>query len=190
MTTETRVITDSKALSAMSHPQRRRLLDALVVDGPSTVSMLSARVGQAAGNVSHHMKVLAAAELVAEAPDLARDRRERWWRVADKQRHWSSTTFADDPSAVVVADAAASLNLEHHMDKVRAWNANRESDRAGWTESVFSADAWLRLTPEELGALSDEVVEVFRRWRDRALPDDGAQRDPVFVFAHGVPAQP
>jgi DNA-binding transcriptional ArsR family regulator len=190
MEPQTREITDSKALSAMSHPVRRRLLDALTVDGPSTVSMLSERTGQAAGNVSHHIKVLAAAELVEEAPELARDRRERWWRNADSRRRWSTKSFDEDPAAAVVADAALSLVLEHHMDKVRTWNANRESDDRGWTDAAFSADTWLRLTPGELAQVSVELVDLLRRWHDREVPDDGAEREPVFVFAHGVPAAP
>jgi DNA-binding transcriptional ArsR family regulator len=190
MEPETRVITDSKVLSAMSHPVRRRLLDALTVDGASTVSMLAERTGQAVGNISHHIKVLAAAELVEEAPELARDRREHWWREADARRRWSTTSFDDDPAAAVVADAALSLGLEHHVEKVRAWNAARENDSGGWTDAAFSTDTWLRLTPGELAQLSDELTALLRRWHDRTTPDDGAERDPVFVFAHGVPAAP
>jgi DNA-binding transcriptional ArsR family regulator len=185
-----RVITDSKALSAMSHPVRRRLLDALTVDGPSTVSMLSERIGQAAGNVSHHMKVLAAAELVEEAPELARDRRERWWRTVATRMRWSTSSFDHDPAAAVVADAALSLGLEHHAAKVRAWNARRESDERGWTDASFSTETWLHLTPAELGELSEELTALLRRWQGRAVLEDGEEREPVFVFAHGVPASP
>jgi DNA-binding transcriptional ArsR family regulator len=105
-TEASRTITDSRVLAAMAHPLRRRLLDALKVDGPSTASMLANRTGQAIGNVSHHMKVLAQAALVEEAPQLARDRRERWWRLSDTSRRWSSTSFDDDPAAAAVADAA------------------------------------------------------------------------------------
>src|SRR4051812_21439100 len=59
-----REIRDSKALAAMSHPLRRRLLDVLHLDGPATASTLAAQTGKAVGNVSHHLKVLAASELV------------------------------------------------------------------------------------------------------------------------------
>ena len=78
-----RVVTEAKALSAMANPFRSRMMDALKVDGPSTASMLAQRTGQAVGSASHHLKVLAEAGLVEEAPDLARDRRERWWRLGD-----------------------------------------------------------------------------------------------------------
>lgn len=78
-----RVSTDSPMLAAMAHPLRRRLLDTLSADGPANVSMLAARTGQAVGNVSHHLKTLAEAQLIAEAPEHASNRREHWWAAAD-----------------------------------------------------------------------------------------------------------
>src|SRR6201996_4811964 len=84
-----RQITDSRVLAAYSHPLRRRLLDALSVDDAATASMLAEATGQAVGNVSHHLKVLASAQLIEEAPELARDRRERWWRRTSRGLRWS-----------------------------------------------------------------------------------------------------
>jgi DNA-binding transcriptional ArsR family regulator len=190
MTASPRAITDSRILAAMAHPLRRRLLDSLTVDGPSTASMLADRTGQAVGNISHHMKVLSQAALVGEAPQLARDRRERWWQVSDKSRRWSSTSFDHDPAAAAVADAAASLGLDHHADKVRAWHAERETADTSWINAAFSTDAWLRLTSAELREVSEQITSLLGQWRDRRMPDDVAERQPVFVFAHGIPATP
>jgi DNA-binding transcriptional ArsR family regulator len=189
-TEASRTITDSRVLAAMAHPLRRRLLDALKVDGPSTASMLANRTGQAIGNVSHHMKVLAQAALVEEAPQLARDRRERWWRLSDTSRRWSSTSFDDDPAAGAGADAAASLGLDHHVAKVRAWRAQRETADVAWSDAAFSIDTWLQLTPTELAELSEQIVSLLRQWSTRDTTGEGAQRQPVFVFAYGVPATP
>lgn len=188
--TQPRTITDSLVLAAMSHPQRRRLLDALTVDGPCTVSMLANRTDLAVGSASHHMKVLAAAELVEEAPELAHDRREHWWRLTNRRNRWSTTAFAQDSAVSIVADAAMSLDLEHHVEKVRAWNARREEDHGDWSEAAFSTSTWLHLTPAELKELSQELTAVLDRWSMRAEPETGPPREPVFVFAHGVPAEP
>ncbi|MGW4464180.1 ArsR/SmtB family transcription factor [Micromonospora sp. NPDC004704] len=187
---EIRQVTDSRVLAALAHPLRRRLMDALKVDGPSTVSALAARTGQAVANVSHHLKVLAASELVEEAPELARDRRERWWRPVSAGVRWSQADFADDPAAMAVFNASLSLNLDRHASLVRAWWAATETGAGGWTEGPFSADKWLHLTPAELTQLSGELIGVLDRWANREVPDDGEHREPVFVFAHGVPAQP
>jgi DNA-binding transcriptional ArsR family regulator len=190
---DSRQITDSRVLAALSHPLRRRLMDVLRVDGPATASMLAERTGQAVGNVSHHMKVLAGGDLVAEAPELARDRRERWWRVVSPGLRWSTDDFRGDPAAEAIASAAESLNLEHQAGMVRAWYAAGDAERATWTTGPFSTDKWLKLTPGELDELGREVIELFGRWADRAAANaaaDGIERQPVFVFAHGVPGRP
>ncbi|MET7865902.1 ArsR/SmtB family transcription factor [Micromonospora taraxaci] len=185
-----RQITDSRALAAMSHPLRRRLMDVLKVHGPSTVGLLAERTDQAPANVSHHLKVLAAADLVTEAPELARDRRERWWRLVSRGLRWSNADFDADPAARVVADAATSLNLDRHVALARAWHATDEASQATWEDAPFSTDRWLHLTPGELAELSHELNAVLTRWADRDLPDDDAERRPVFLFIHGVPARP
>jgi DNA-binding transcriptional ArsR family regulator len=185
-----RTITDSKVLAAMAHPLRRRLIDVLNVDGPSTASMLAERTSQAVANVSHHMRVLADAALVEVAPELARDRRERWWRLASETYRWSSTSFDSDPSGAAIASAAESIGLERQTAKVREWYSQRDAADREWLEAAFSADSWLRLTPNELSQLCEEIVALFGRWKERASVDDGAARESVFVFAHGIPAAP
>jgi DNA-binding transcriptional ArsR family regulator len=187
---DVRQVTDSRVLAALAHPLRRRLMDVLKVDGPSTVSMLAERTGQAVANVSHHLRVLAAAELTEEAPELARDRRERWWRLVSAAVRWSTPDFGADPAALAVANAAESLNLDRHMSLVRAWFAAGETEREEWGNSAFSTDKWLRLTPAELTELSRQIIEVMAAWGTREVPDDGQHREPVFLFAYGVPAQP
>jgi DNA-binding transcriptional ArsR family regulator len=185
-----RQITDSRVLAALAHPLRRRLMDALKVYGPCTASMLADHTGQAVANVSHHLRVLASGELVEEAPELARDRRERWWRLVSASLRWSTRDFESDPASAAVAGAAESINLDHHVGIVRAYYAMTEDERAAWENAPFSADKWLRLTPAELAGLSEEVIALFERWATREVPDDGARRDPVFLFAFGVPGRP
>ncbi len=76
-------VTETQVLAAMTHPLRRRILDVLKVDGPSTVSALAGRLGQQPANVSHHLRVLRDGGLVEPAPELVRDRREAgggWFR--------------------------------------------------------------------------------------------------------------
>ncbi|GLW57037.1 winged helix-turn-helix domain-containing protein [Kitasatospora phosalacinea] len=72
-----RRISDALAPSALAHPPRRRLLDLPKVHGPATVGLLAECSGEAVGSACHHLRVPAKAELIEEAPELARDRRER-----------------------------------------------------------------------------------------------------------------
>jgi DNA-binding transcriptional ArsR family regulator len=185
-----RQITDSRVLAAMAHPLRRRLLGLLKLDGPSTATVLAERTGQAVGNISHHLRALAAADLIEEAPELARDRRERWWRRTAGTLGWAPADFAGDAASEAVARAAGSLNLDYQVSLARQWLQAAEKEKAHWPEGPFSTDSWMRLTDAELAQLGTEMTDLIRRWADRELPDDGQERGTVFVFARGLPGQP
>lgn len=185
---EIRRITEVAVLHALAHPFRARVLDALKVDGPSTASVLSGRTGQAVGSVSHHLKVLADVGLVEEAPELARDRRERWWRLVSAGHRWSSSDFADDPVAAEAGAAAESMQLSRQVELKRSWMVDREGVEE-WEDAAFATQYWLRLSPAELAQLGSEIVDVLTRWGQRE-PDDVVEREPVLVFAHGFPSQP
>src|SRR3954452_8097984 len=100
-----RVRATVEQVAASGHPVRRRLIEVLGVEGPATASQLAERTEQLVGNVSHHLKMLAKAGLIEEAVDLAKDRRERWWRSVPMSLSWSVSDMAD-ASDELVAEAA------------------------------------------------------------------------------------
>jgi DNA-binding transcriptional ArsR family regulator len=179
-----------RLLTALAHPLRRRLLDLLAIDGPAPVSALARRTEQAVGNVSHHLRVLGAAGLIEEAPELARDRRERWWRRRPSGLRWSTLDAGDDPVARAVGTAAEGVNLERQLELLRGWFRDRDAYREEWQRAAFSTDDWLRLRPDELAELAAEVNELVRRWAQRDRAGDDGERETVFVFARGFPARP
>ncbi|VXB48054.1 helix-turn-helix transcriptional regulator [Aeromicrobium sp. 9AM] len=183
-----RRITEAAVLSAMAHPFRARLIDALKVDGPSTASALSQRTGQAVGSVSHHLKVLSEVKVVEEVPELARDRRERWWRLVNTGWSWTSSDFADDPVAATTAAAAESAHFNRQVARTHEWLDSHEPAGA-WADAAFATQNWLHLTPAELHEMSAEIVELVQRWQDRPVDDD-AELEPVFVYSRGFPSQP
>jgi len=181
-------------VAAANHPLRRRLLELLGVEGPATASRLAAETGQLVGNVSHHLRMLASAGLIEEAPELAKDRRERWWRSRRVSVSWSLADVAGDPAGEAVAAASESYNLAHHVEKVHQWFESRHEYDEAWTRAAFATDTWLHLTPQELAELGERLAGVVAEFKaehpeDRP-PDDAQQRLPVHVFAHGVPARP
>jgi DNA-binding transcriptional ArsR family regulator len=185
-----RQITDSRVLGAMAHPLRRRLIDVLQVHGPATASLLAGRTKQRVANVSHHLRVLHESGLIKEVPELARDRRERWWRLVFDGLRWTTTDFETDPATALIAQTAESLNLEHHVALVRSWFAVSGRRRTKWEHAAFSTSKWLSLTPTELAEFADQLHEVIERWSTRTVPDDAQPRDSTFFFAYGLPGQP
>src|SRR4051812_14770407 len=53
-------VTDVRALRALAHPLRNRLLGLLRLDGPATASRLARVVGESSGATSYHLRQLAA----------------------------------------------------------------------------------------------------------------------------------
>ena len=154
------------------------MLDALKVDGPSTASMLAKRTGQAVGNASHHLKVLAGAGLVEEAPELAKDKRERWWRLVSAGTRWTTSEFGDDAAALALAREAEVLQLRRQVERVQQWMANADSDPV-WDDAAFATQNRLTLSPQEMYAVAEEIMAVLKRWSEREIPEEGAERGPA-----------
>lgn len=185
-----REVTDARVLVALAHPLRRRLMDVLRVHGPATASVLAERTDQHVGNVSHHIRALAEVGLVEEAPELAKDRRERWWRLVARSLRWSGEALSDDPAEEAIAQAVQSLTIDRHSGHVRAWFAASDEEREPWRATAFAMEKWLHLSADELGELSREVGELLARWSGRERADDGERREPVLFFTYGIPARP
>lgn len=184
------LVEDYRVLATVAHPVRRRLLDVLRVEGAATASTLAARLGIAVGSVSHHAKVLAEHGLVVPAPELARDRRERWWRLGDARVSWSITHFADDPAGAAASEAADDLSTRLQLERLQAWRSVRASAPRQWQDAATSTDTWMHLTPQELSELSEELTQVMLRWAERGREGDRAGRRAVFAFAHAFPSEP
>lgn len=165
------------------------MLELLALDGPATASQLAERTDQLVGNISHHLKMLARARLIAEDSDRAKDRRERWWRAVPVSLSWSLNDVRGDPTGETVALAAEEQNLSHHFELTRQWLAGRESYAHEWTGAAFSTEAWVRVTPEELAELGNAINDLVTEFR-AAHKDDAPGRETCFVFAHGMPARP
>lgn len=39
-------------------------------------------------------------------------------------------------------------------------------------------------------AVAEEIMAVLKRWGEREIPEEGAERKSCIVFARGFPAQP
>ncbi|MBR7834428.1 helix-turn-helix transcriptional regulator [Actinospica durhamensis] len=194
--TEPRRLTDPDVLKALTHPLRRRIFRLLREQGPAMVTSLAERAGADPGQISYHLRELAKRGFIEEAPELARDRREHWWRAATGSYGWSSTDF-EDPAGRAVAETAERLQIEESFERLRAYHSVRPAWSREWLDAATAGTSGMRLTPEELSALSRELGEVLWRWaevgrvdpklRPEERPQDG--REHVFLFYHAFPEQ-
>ncbi len=186
-TDDVRTISDIRSLTALANPDRARIMDLLAAKGPATTTAIARATELATGSVSHHLKVLVAADLVEPDPESATDRRERRWRLVTRGARWSRGDFRGSPAGEAAATAADGALLQREFERARAF---LETSDPPWDESAVGVHTWMRLTPEELVELGTELEEVLLRWRRREVPDDGAERTTVLAFARAFPAEP
>ena len=72
---------DPRVLRAIAHPVRNRVLSELAATGAMRAADVARQLGIPANQASFHLRQLAKYGLVEEAPEEARDKRDRVWRA-------------------------------------------------------------------------------------------------------------
>ena len=180
---------DVVRIAAVQHPLRRRLWELLSTSGPATASQLAERTGQLVGNISHHLKMLSVAGLIEEAAELARDRRERWWRAVPFPAAHALPGQTAGSTMGASGRAAADDMLARVQAVARRWIEQRHAYEPEWRQAAYASDFWLTLTPEELVELGERISDLVAQFERTVDTDDGQEREDVLCFAYAVPAQ-
>jgi DNA-binding transcriptional ArsR family regulator len=163
-------LTDPRAMRALAHPLRLRLLGELRVRGPHSVGMLCDIVDEAPGSVSYHLSKLAEFGFVEEAPELARDRRERWWRAAHQRTVWEPLGALDDPERRAATDTLRRAILRRYLENLESYLEAESAMPSAWVRAAASSDTFLHLTSDELAELTAELDGLAERWEARSNP--------------------
>lgn len=167
-------VSDPSALRALAHPLRLRMLGVLRIDGPQTVGALGDRLDAAPGSVSYHLGTLERHGFVEQAPDLARDGRERWWRASADVTTFEPADLQHDPAQRVAGRAMRQALVQRYAADQLAYLEIEETLAPEWIAAATTGDDHAWLTPAELRAFSDELEAVAARWHarsDRERPD-------------------
>lgn len=184
---------DTGALKAISHPLRMRLLLAVDEIGPATVGMLATHLSQPVGVISYHLRQLATHGLVAEVPELARDRRERWWRfVPTESLSITPSEFVDDPVGQVASRALMLQWIDVTAEQMRRWVEGMHAWPPSWQDAAtLGRKGPMRMTPSDMRQFDAELEALVERWRKHGeeAEDSPDRRQVVFIF-HAEPLGP
>ncbi len=159
-----REVTDPRALRALAHPVRLRLIEELSIDGPLTATEVAERVGESPSACSFHLRQLARFGFVEEAG--GGKGRSRPWRMTFIG--WRFDEAAQSPSARVAAAAVSGLVRERRLALYRDWLDRRSVFPPAWQEAGIDDEYGFWLTPEELRGLREELQTLLvSRYRDR-----------------------
>ncbi|MDT0157017.1 helix-turn-helix domain-containing protein [Microbacterium sp. ARD32] len=175
---------DISVITAITHPLRRRIVDRLLLHGPTQVGTFARALDAQVGSISHHLRMLQRAGVVeqVEAPDG--DRRASWWRLARRSFTWSSSDF-DSPADALLAREAQRANVRNQLDRLQRWyRISAQSEVEG-----FNTDSLAWATQDELSDLHGRLNAMLDEWRRGIDREDGQERMPVYFFAHGFPTE-
>jgi DNA-binding transcriptional ArsR family regulator len=175
-------LSDPTAMRALAHPVRLRLLGELRTHGPQSVKMLGDALDEPPGSISYHVGKLAGIGLVEEAPELARDRRERWWRAAHDTTSWEPVEALDDPERRAASGALRrAVAAGYAAGLERYFEAEPALDRA-WARGTAIGDALLHLTSDELQELNNDIEALVGRWQARSAAARAGAEPVTFVY--------
>lgn len=176
-------VRDPSAMRALAHPLRLKLLALLRRDGAHTVGELSDLVDAAPGSVSYHLTTLHRFGFVEEAPELARDGRERWWRAAHAMTSYEPTELLADPERATAGRQMRQAFLQGHLAEQLEYLDAEAALPRDWVAAATAGDTIAYLTADELAELSREVNALAEKWdRPRERASAGAQ--PVrFIYS-------
>jgi DNA-binding transcriptional ArsR family regulator len=153
---------DSAMLRALAHPVRRRILSLMDPDSPVRATDLAADLHLPVNQVSFHLRSLARAGLVTEAPDQGGDRRNRRWvPTQDEYRIGRPVEplSKEDQRVVSAFFGETAREQAELVRRVLAWSvayaAGRETERRGAATQLT-----VRLREDELRDLVNRMVEL------------------------------
>ena len=185
-----RALTDPRAMRALAHPLRVRLLGELRVSGPQSVGMLADTLDEAPGSISYHVGVLARSDFVVEAPENARDARERWWQAAQSHTRYEPSRLNADPDTRVASAAMRHTFLQSQAAELAEYIDLEPTLEPEWVAAATTGDTVTFLTPDELRELADELEVLARRWEARSRPDAAGARPSRFMYSAFVRPRP
>jgi hypothetical protein len=180
-------VTDVRALRALAHPLRNRLLGQLRLNGPATASGLGRVIGESSGSTSYHLRQLAAYGFVEEVEGQG-TARERWWRARHRMTSWQAADLLAQEGGSEVQDEMTRLQIDQHARVLDAWFTQKEALGPEWAAVASLNDHGMRLRPDQARELADELNAVLDRWMTDHPGDQPAEcTELVFVLTDLVP---
>jgi predicted ArsR family transcriptional regulator len=170
-------MSDPRVLRAIAHPTRGRIIDELEATGPMRAADIGTALGIPANQASFHLRQLAKYGVIQPAPESARDKRDRVWKLREERGYRVEVgDIMKQPggrAAVAVFRQNKAAWAHRLVDEVFSFERK---------EDTFSAivDQTLRLTKDEAAELMGEVDDVLAAWAERTRGRSTDRRTYVF----------
>jgi DNA-binding transcriptional ArsR family regulator len=183
-------LTDPKALRALAHPIRLKLLAQLRIHGQLTATQAGELLGESSASCSFHLRQLAKYGLVEETG--GGQGRERPWRAT--AMFTSVPDYAEDPKVDAAADLLRGVIADQYIADLMRWLEARPDEPEEWQQAAELGDTLVYLTAGELAELTERTRGLLDPYLDRqASPElrpPGARLVSYLHIAHPVTHAP
>lgn len=173
-------LTDPRALRAVAHPTRLKLIALLRRLGPLTATQAGERIGISPSGCSFHLRSLAKWGLVEEAGGGRG--RERPWQATANGHEWA----ARGPSEEVdeAGDLLTRVVVERWFEEALHWVDRRHEETVEWSEAAVSGDKMVAVTVEELAGINQQIEDLLAPYMKRVANPEAqpaGARDVFFI---------
>ncbi|GAA3836045.1 helix-turn-helix domain-containing protein [Sphaerisporangium flaviroseum] len=177
-------ITDPRALRALAHPIRLKLLELLTVDGPATGRRLADLTGESTASVSYHVGQLVKWGLVEPAVDLAHGR-ERPWQATSRGITWTATGDGS-PEFATASRALREQFIARRLAALDEFQRHEDEFDVTWQEAAWIGEDMGYLDVAELTEVTERIRAVIAEYTNADRPRKEGARQVAF-FAYAVP---
>lgn len=156
-------VTDPKALRALSHPTRWKLIELLGLEATATATRCAEFTGESVASCSYHLGILAKYGFVEQA-DGGRGR-EKPWRATSRRLSFSSDGL--EPEAALAVETVTEVFLDHEHSRQKEFLRRMDRESLPWQQSTGTTTRLTYLTAAELATVRKEMDALLARFADR-----------------------
>jgi DNA-binding transcriptional ArsR family regulator len=181
-------ISDPKVMRALAHPARFAILQYLSTDRAATATECAEVVGLTPSAMSYHLRALAKAGLIEEAPSRG-DGRERVWRGVAAGFTVDGSRNADDEVSAAQREVIQAFMANNDAEVLR-WLDRVRDEPLDWYDATIFRRAHLTLTAAELKEVLASLDELLRPYLRATRPEPPAGARAVSMVYRAVPMNP
>lgn len=155
-------------LRALAHPLRLEIMETVRRLGTARASDVAEVLDMPVNSVSYHLRTLARGGVVVEAPEAARDKRDRVWKlahatfIADDRPPEASTTSDAEPSEAIAMSLAVLDWMRSSWAQGTSRSARGVDGDASRPNTMVASS--LRVTEQQARELADAVNALLQEY--------------------------
>lgn len=178
---------NAKALRALAHPLRWKLIDLVGREETATATRCADELAESVASCSYHLNILAKYGFLEPAP--GGPGREKPWRLTSFTQDLSGEGLGVEGQ--LAAQAASEVFLDHELNRMKERLRRHDLEPAQWRDAVAFGGVTTSLTADELRGVTAALNEIAQRYADRATDRSkvppGAREVRIFIATSVAP---